>query len=56
MEGYYQSLDEFYTAHEAWHPDIRYYAEPRREILTIDPLTTHGTVTERIARLREADS
>jgi hypothetical protein len=51
----YRSLDEFYAAQESRHPDIRYYGEARREILASEPLTTHGTVTQRIARLREAD-
>jgi hypothetical protein len=49
----YPSLDAFYAAHEARHPDIRVYAAVRREIETADPLTaTGGTISQRIARLR----
>jgi hypothetical protein len=51
----YSSLDDFYAAHEAQHPDIRFYAAVRREIATADPLTSPGgTITQRIARHREA--
>ena len=53
----YESLDAFYAAHEARHPDIRFYADVRREIETADPLTSPGgTITQRIARLRAAAS
>jgi hypothetical protein len=49
----YPSLEAFYAAHEARHPDIRLYAEVRREIETADPLTSPGgTIQERLARLR----
>lgn len=49
----YASLDEFYAAHEAQHPDIRVYGDVRREIATADVLQgPHGTITQRIARLR----
>jgi hypothetical protein len=49
----YESLNEFYAAHEASHPDIRFYAQVRREIETDDPLTSAGgTIAERVARLR----
>lgn len=49
----YPSLEAFCAAHEARHPDIRLYAEVRREIETADPLTSAGgTIQERLARLR----
>jgi hypothetical protein len=52
----YDSLDSFYAAHEARHPDIRYYTKARREIETADPLTSPGgTPAQRLERLRKAD-
>jgi hypothetical protein len=52
----YDSLDSFYAAHEATHPDIRYYARARHEIETADPLTSPGgTPAQRLDRLRRAD-
>lgn len=49
----YPSLDAFYGAHEARHPDVRLYGEARRETLTGDPLSSPGgTPTQRLARLR----
>jgi hypothetical protein len=50
----YESLDAFYAAHETRHPDIRLYAQVRREIATADPLTSPGgTISQRLARLSE---
>ncbi len=52
----YESLDAFYAAHEARHPDIRLYGKARREIETADPLTSPGgTPTQVLDRLRRAD-
>jgi hypothetical protein len=49
----YDSLEAFYMAHEAQHPDIRFYGDVRREIATADPLTSPGgMISERIARHR----
>lgn len=49
----YPSLEAFYAAHEARHPDIRFYGAVRREIETADPLTSPGgPIQDRIARLR----
>jgi hypothetical protein len=49
----YPSLQAFYAAHEARHPDIRLYAAVRREIETADVLgSPGGTIAQRIARLR----
>jgi hypothetical protein len=54
-QGAYPSLDAFYAAHEALHPDIRLYACARREIETADPLTSPGGLpSQRLARLRTA--
>jgi hypothetical protein len=53
----YPSLDAFYAAHEARHPDIRLYGRVRREIETDDLLTSPGgTIAQRIARLRAQHS
>jgi hypothetical protein len=38
----YPSLEAFYAAHEARHPDIRLYARVRRDIATISPLHDPG--------------
>ena len=38
----YSSLEAFYAAHEARHPDIRLYARVRRDIATISPLHDPG--------------
>ena len=48
----YASLEDFYAAHEARHPDIRLYAEVRREIET-GALTPGGTLSQRLDRLRK---
>lgn len=49
----YESLDAFYVAHEAQHPDMRFYAAVRREIETDDPLTSPGgTISKRLASHR----
>jgi hypothetical protein len=51
----YSSVDEFYAAYEAQHPDVRVYGDVRREIANADVLRgPHGTITQRIARHREA--
>jgi hypothetical protein len=51
----YESVEAFYKAHEAQHPDIRVYGDVRREIATADPLTSPGgMISERIARHRNA--
>jgi hypothetical protein len=51
----YSSVEEFYAAHEAQHPDIRVYGDVRREIAATDVFEgPHGTIVERIARHREA--
>jgi hypothetical protein len=50
----YDSLEAFYAAHEAQHPDIRVYGAVRREMETEDILTSPGgTISKRIARHRE---
>lgn len=49
----YPTLEAFYAAHEARHPDIRFYGDVRREIETADPLTSPGgTISQRLERLR----
>jgi hypothetical protein len=49
----YDSLDSFYAAYEARHPDIRLYAKARCEIETEDLLTSSGaTPAQRLERLR----
>lgn len=49
----YPTVDAFYAAHEARHPDIRLYARACREIETADPLTSPGGLpSQRLARLR----
>lgn len=51
----YSSLDAFYEAHEAEHPDVRFYAAVRREIESEDPMTSPGgTISQRIKRHRDA--
>jgi hypothetical protein len=51
----YPTLDEFYAAHSAQHPDVQVYGDVRREIAEADPLHgPHGTISERIARHRAA--
>ena len=54
----YPSLDAFYAAHEARHPDIRLYARVRRDIATLSPLNDPGGLpSDRFRRLRgEFDS
>lgn len=48
----YPSLEAFYAAHAARHPDIRFYGQVDREVNTADPLTSPGgTISQRIARL-----
>jgi CheY-like chemotaxis protein len=48
----YDSLDSFYAAHEARHPDIRVYAAVRREVLMVDastpPAGIGGVIAQRI--------
>ncbi len=52
----YDSLDSFYAAHEARHPDIRVYAAVRREIAMADasepPAGIGEVISQRIARHR----
>ena len=49
----YSSVDDFYAAYEAQHPDIRFYGAARREIENADILTSPGgRASERLARLR----
>lgn len=52
----YDSLDSFYAAHEARHPDIRLYAAVRREVPMVDalepPAGIGGLIARRIARRR----
>jgi hypothetical protein len=53
----YDSLDSFYAAHEARHPDIRSYATVRRGIPMGDPEGPlpgiGGVIAQRIALHRE---
>jgi hypothetical protein len=46
----YDSIDSFYTAHEARHPDIRLYAAVWREIPVEDPNDPPNGTGETIAR------
>jgi hypothetical protein len=51
--GRYSSLETFYAAHEARHPDMRLYAEARREIEASDPMTSPPSLPSQVlARLR----
>jgi hypothetical protein len=51
------SLDSFYAAHEARHPDIRAYAAVRHQILMADasmpPAGIGGVIAQRVALDRE---
>jgi len=49
----YWSLDAFYAAHTTRHPDIRFYAEARREFAEADLTSAHETPTQRLTRLRQ---
>jgi hypothetical protein len=46
----YDSLESFYQAHEAEHPDIRVYAAVRGEFPTLDALEPPDGIGEAIAR------
>ena len=46
----YDSLDSFYAAHEARHPDIRVYAAVRREVPMTDALEPPDGIGETIAQ------
>lgn len=50
----YDSLEAFYRAHQAQHPDIRHYGDVRREIANEESILTSpgGMISERIARHR----
>lgn len=51
----YDSLESFYAAHEARHPDIRAYGAVYREVLLLDlPEDADPRISERIAQLGEA--
>jgi hypothetical protein len=54
----YDSLDSFYAAHEARHPDIRLYASVWREVPVEDPNDppngTGAMIAQRIAAHRRA--
>jgi hypothetical protein len=48
----YWSLDAFYDAHTARHPDIRFYGEARRELERAEASSEYETPTQRLERLR----
>jgi hypothetical protein len=54
----YESLDAFYAAHEAHHPDIRFYAAVRAELRMADALEPPpgigGVIAERLALRRSS--
>jgi hypothetical protein len=56
----YDSLDSFYAAHEAQHPDIRLYTAVWREVAVEDPNDppnrTGATIAQRIAEHRARPS
>ena len=48
----YGSLEDFYAAHEAAHPNIRVYGALRREMEKANPLTDPGgPASQRVARM-----
>jgi hypothetical protein len=54
-EAAYWSLDAFYAAHTARHPDIRFYGEARREFEEADLTSAHEAPTQRLTRLRQTE-